>query len=64
MNQMTTRFLDFLQDDLAIPAESIALAVRDVYAMPHHFPMILWQYGLVNKEQLEDVFDWLEEHCL
>ncbi|MEA5510675.1 DUF2949 domain-containing protein [Crocosphaera sp. UHCC 0190] len=64
MNPTATQFIDFLQQDLAIPAESIDLALRDEQAMPHHFPMILWQYGLVNKEQLESVFDWLDDHLL
>ncbi|MDJ0658423.1 MAG: DUF2949 domain-containing protein [Crocosphaera sp.] len=64
MNPTATRLLDFLQRDLAIPAESLNLALKDEQAMPHHFPMILWQYGLVTKEQLESVFDWLDEHLL
>ena len=61
MNPTATRLLDFLQQDLAIPAESLNLALKDEQAMPHHFPMILWQYGLVTKEQLESVFDWLDD---
>ncbi|MGB5596969.1 MAG: DUF2949 domain-containing protein [Crocosphaera sp.] len=64
MNPTATKFINFLQQDLAIPVESLNLALRDEQAMPHHFPMILWQYGLVSKEQLESVFDWLDEHLL
>ncbi|MDJ0846537.1 MAG: DUF2949 domain-containing protein [Crocosphaera sp.] len=64
MNPTATRLLDFLQRDLAIPRESLNLALKDEQTMPHHFPMILWQYGLVNKEQLESVFDWLDDHLL
>ncbi|MEM8780116.1 MAG: DUF2949 domain-containing protein [Cyanobacteria bacterium P01_G01_bin.49] len=62
MNLISPQFIDFLQQDLAIPAESIGLALRDEQAMPHHFPMVLWQYGLVTKEQLEHVFDWIDDH--
>ncbi|MDJ0600542.1 MAG: DUF2949 domain-containing protein [Crocosphaera sp.] len=64
MNPTATRLFNFLQQDLDIPAESINLALKDEQAMLHHFPMILWQYGLVTKEQLESVFDWLDEHLL
>ena len=64
MNPTANKLIDFLQQDLAIPVESLNLALRDEQAMPHHFPMILWQYGLVSKEQLESVFDWLDEHLL
>ncbi len=62
MNPTATRLLNFLQQDLDIPLESINLAFKDKQAMPHHFPMILWQYGLLDKQQLESVFDWLDDH--
>jgi hypothetical protein len=64
MNPTATKLINFLQQDLDIPAESLNLALRNEQAMPHHFPMILWQYGLVSKEQLESVFDWLDDHLL
>lgn len=60
---MTTslqRLVRFLQDDLAIPSASIALAVRQGEQSPNQLPMLLWQYGLVTLEQLDRIFDWLE----
>jgi hypothetical protein len=27
---------------------------------PGPLPMILWQYGLVTLEQLEQIYDWME----
>lgn len=57
---MVTRLISFLQEDLAIPAASIALARRHSEQDPSLLPMILWQYGLVTLEQLDQVFDWLE----
>ena len=60
---MTTslqRLVRFLQDDLAIPSASIALAVRQGEQTPNQLPMLLWQYGLVTLEQLDQIFDWLE----
>lgn len=55
-----SRFLRFLQDDLAISAASIAIALRHVEQDPGPLPMILWQYGLVTLEQLDQIYDWLE----
>jgi hypothetical protein len=54
------RLIGFLQDDLAIPSTSIDLAVRHHPDTLNIFPMILWQYGLVTLQQLDQIFDWLE----
>lgn len=62
-----SRFVRFLQDELAISASSIAFAERVcITNVPNSerdfspLPMILWQYGLVTLEQLDRIFDWLE----
>ena len=57
---MQTKLVNFLQEELAIPASSIALAIRHSEQCPGHIPMILWQYGLVTLSQLDRIFDWLE----
>jgi hypothetical protein len=54
------RLICFLQNDLAIPSTSIDLAVRHHPDTLNILPMILWQYGLVTLQQLEQIFDWLE----
>jgi hypothetical protein len=54
------RLIGFLRDELAIPSASIDLAVRHHPETPNILPMILWQYGLVTLEQLDQIFDWLE----
>jgi hypothetical protein len=54
------RLIRYLQDDLAIPKESIAVALRHEEQTPNLLPMVLWQYGLVTLEQLDKIFDWLE----
>lgn len=54
------RLVNFLQQELAIPDASIALAQRQGEQDPNLLAMILWQYGLVTLEQLDQVFDWLE----
>jgi Protein of unknown function (DUF2949) len=54
------RLIRFLQEDLAISASSIAIALRHSEQDPGPLPMILWQYGLVTLEQLDRIYDWLE----
>ena len=55
------KFLRFLQKDLAISKDGIELALRNLQKnSPILLPMILWQYGLVNLSQLEQIFDWLD----
>lgn len=57
---MQAPLIRFLQKDLEIPADSIAIALRQCKLTPDQLPMILWQYGLITIEQLEKIFDWLE----
>lgn len=59
-SKMPTRLISFLQSELEIPDSSIATALRHPEAHPSLLPMILWQYGLVTLEQLDQIFDWLE----
>jgi hypothetical protein len=56
-----TQLINFLQKDLAVSASSIAMALRYCEQDPGPLHMILWQYGLVSIEQLERIFDWLED---
>lgn len=64
MITQSTSLIHFLQQELAIPADSIDLALRYEKLNPSQFIMTLWQYGLVTKEQLERLFDWLDCHNL
>jgi len=54
------QLIQFLRWELAIPASSIAMALRHPEQDSGQLPMILWQYGLVTLEQLDRIFDWLE----
>ena len=56
------RLIKFMHSDLGISQEAIILAqkVENKNPEPNILPMILWQYGLLNREQLDRVFDWLE----
>ena len=50
----------FLQDELAISTASIQVALKHSEQDPGPLTMILWQYGLVTLEQLEQIYDWME----
>jgi hypothetical protein len=59
-NSTSNRLLiAFLQEQLALPPLAIAMAVRLCDQNPGPLPMILWQYGLISLDQLEQIFDWL-----
>ena len=54
-----TRLLKFLRDELAVPEKSIASALQQSDRDTSLFPIVLWQYGLISLEQLDQVFDLL-----
>ena len=54
------QFLNFLQNELDVSQEYIAVAMKKSQLDKGPLPMLLWQYGLVTLEQLERIFDWLE----
>lgn len=55
-----SRLINFLQEDLAISAASLAVALRHREQDAGSLTMTLWQYGLITLEQLEQIYDWLE----
>jgi len=55
-----TKFINFLKKELLLTSCDISVAVRKSRINKGPLPMLLWQYGLVNIEQLERIFDWLE----
>ncbi len=60
VHESNSQLITFLQDELDLSDKSIAFAIRHSQQDPGPLPMILWQYGLVSIEQLEQIFDWLE----
>ncbi len=59
------RLVKFLEHDLAIPTSAIDMGLRQQEQsapLPDNLlPMVLWQYGLITIEQLDQVFDWMEK---
>ena len=57
---LLTQLIRFLQEELTLPTESIEFVLRQEESMPNLLPMVLWQYGLVTLDQLEQILSWLE----
>jgi hypothetical protein len=55
-----SKLIQFLEDELAVPASSIAMALRRHESESSWLPIILWQYGLITLQQLNQVFEWME----
>ena len=52
------QLINFLQEELAVSTASIALSLRRCEQESGSLPIILWQYGFISLEQLEQIFDW------
>lgn len=59
-SNLRNRLIKFLREDLAIPADAIAIAQRHHEESSSLLPMVLWQYGLITTEELDRIFDWME----
>ena len=57
---MLEPLIKFLRSKLNVSAEAISLARKTQDLEPNTLPIVLWQYGLLNTQQLDQVFDWLE----
>ncbi len=54
------KLVQFLREELLLPDASIAIAQKHSEQHQGPMPMVLWQYGLVTLEQLNQIYDWLE----
>ena len=59
-NSIYKKFIQFLQDDLAMSKDVLVIVQKAVEKNVEPIPMILWQYGLVSLEELDRIYDWLE----
>jgi hypothetical protein len=55
------QLIKFLHHELELSNADIAVALRHRELNNGPLPMLLWQYGLVNLDQLGKIFDWLAE---
>lgn len=56
------KLINFLHQEIELTNADIAVALRHREFDNGPLPMLLWQYGLVDLEQLEQILDWLDNH--
>ena len=61
MNYPIQELGQFLQEELTVSSAEVALIMKKQEELNAPIPMLLWQYGLVSRSGLEQVFDWLEK---
>lgn len=54
------KLIKFLHSEIELTNADIAVALRQRKSNNGPLPMLLWQYGLVDLEQLERILDWLD----
>lgn len=57
--QTQEQLIDFIQQELKVEPEAIALAQRSVQ-FPVQLPVSLWQYGLITLDGVNHIWNWLE----
>ena len=55
-----TPLLAYIQSELNVSEDAIAIAFRKPLFSPSHVPVALWQLGLISLEDVSKIFDWLE----
>ncbi|MBF2065222.1 MAG: DUF2949 domain-containing protein [Calothrix sp. C42_A2020_038] len=53
--------VDFLQSEIKLSNADISVVLKHPESKNAPLHMLLWQYGLVNIEQLARILDWLEK---
>jgi hypothetical protein len=46
-----------LKEDFNLSSEQISWGLKQTQGMPSYLPMILWQYGLIDISQLDQLLD-------
>jgi hypothetical protein len=54
--------LRYLRHQLGISENAISLGLRQAQLEQAPLPVVLWRFGLISLDQLEQVFAWQEEH--
>ena len=54
----TNALLQFLQRRLGLSPSALELGQRQAELEQAPLPIVLWSFGLLSLQQLEDVFDW------
>ncbi len=57
---MSTEFTQFLQQELSVSSDDLAVVLNNRQQPGDPIPMLLWQYGLISRAQLQRIWDWLD----
>ena len=52
--------LQYLQRQIGLSTEALNLGLRQAELEQSPLPIVLWSFGLLNLDQLQQVLDWLE----
>lgn len=58
--KMLEQLIDLLRAQFDISTAAIILACKTPNLQPHNLPIVLWQYGLIDNSELEQILDRLE----
>lgn len=53
-------FTQFLQEELSLSPKDLAVALNNRRRPGDPIPMLLWQYGLISRGELQRIWDWLD----
>lgn len=54
----SAELLDFLQQRLGLSGSALTLGLRQAELEQAPLPIVLWSFGLLSLDQLQQVFDW------
>jgi hypothetical protein len=54
----SAQLLRFLRHQLALSESALALGLRQSQAEQAPLPVVLWRFGLISLEQLDEVLAW------
>jgi hypothetical protein len=59
-HSISNEFTQFLQQELSLSSDDLAVAINTRRQPGDPIPMLLWQYGLISRGQLQRIWDWLD----
>ncbi|CCQ49903.1 DUF2949 domain-containing protein [Crocosphaera watsonii WH 8501] len=59
-NSISTEFSQFLQQEMALSRDDLAVVIKNRRQPGDPIPMLLWQYGLISLGELQRIWDWLD----
>jgi Protein of unknown function (DUF2949) len=54
--------LRFLRHQLGLSESALSMGIRQSEVEQAPLPVVLWRFGLISLEQLEQVLDWQDQH--